>query len=132
MSGPHTKAFANLKSAKKGSELSAIGRGCLKIGQFRLPAFIFSNDELEDTLLGLDPLTAQGCTAIFTHESFHLYYKSNPKPILSGSKTTNQKAWKVQIQQPTLMDDTFAPHVLLHMEDTGPPGLPGGPPGGPM
>ena len=111
MSGPNTKAFANLKSAKKGSELSAIGRGCLQIGQFRLPAFIFSNDELEDTLLGLDPLTAQGCTAIFTHESFHLYYKSNPKPILSGSKTINQKAWKVQIQQPTITDDTLAPHV---------------------
>jgi hypothetical protein len=89
----------------------AIGRGCLQIGQFRLPAFIFSNDELEDTLLGLDPLTAQGCTAIFTHESFHLYYKTNPKPILSGSKTANQKAWKVQIQQPTLTDNTLAPHV---------------------
>ncbi len=28
MSGPNTKVFTNLKSAKKGSELSAIGRDC--------------------------------------------------------------------------------------------------------
>jgi hypothetical protein len=59
----NTRAFANLKSAKKGYELSAIGRGFLQIEKFCLPAFIFSNDELEDTLLGLDPLTEHGCTA---------------------------------------------------------------------
>ncbi len=63
------------------------------------PRFIFSDEELEDTLLGLDPLTAHGCTAISTHQSFHLHYKTSPEPILSGSKKTNQKAWKVQIQQ---------------------------------
>jgi hypothetical protein len=68
-------------------------------------AFIFGNDELEDTLLGLDPLSEHRCTAIFIHESFHLYYKTNPEPILSGSKTSNQKAWKVQIQQPTKAPD---------------------------
>jgi hypothetical protein len=91
MSAPNTKSFASLKSAKKGSELLAIGRGLLQIGPFCLQAFIFSDDELEDTLLGLDPLTEHGCTAIFTHESFHLYYKTNPEPILSGSKKSNQK-----------------------------------------
>ncbi len=58
----------------------------------------------------MDPLTAQGCTAIFTHKkSFHLFYKTNPEPILSGSKKTNQKAWKVQIQQPTLRNDDVPP-----------------------
>ncbi len=109
MSAPNTKSFASLKSAKKGSELSAIGRGLLQIGPFCLQAFIFSDDELEDTLLGLDPLTEHGCTAtIFTHESFHLYYKTNPEPILSGSKKSNQKAWKVQIQQ-----QTKAPDIVL-------------------
>ncbi len=67
MSAPNAKSFANLKSAKKGSELSAIGRGLLQIGPFCLQAFIFSDEELEDTLLGLNPLTEHGCTAIFTH-----------------------------------------------------------------
>jgi hypothetical protein len=86
MSGPNNKSFASLKSAKKGSELSAIGRGLLQIEPFCLQAFIFSDEELEDTFLGLDPLTEHGCTAIFTHQSFHLYYKTNPEPILSGSK----------------------------------------------
>jgi hypothetical protein len=105
MSAPNTKSFASLKSAKKGAELSAIGRGLLQIGPFSLQAFIFNDDELEDTLLGLDPLTEHGCTAIFTHESFHLYYKTNPEPILSGSKKSNQKAWKVQIQQQTKAPD---------------------------
>jgi hypothetical protein len=95
MPAPDTKSFAKLKSAKKGSDLSSIGRGVLQIGHFCLPAFIFSDEELEDTLLGLDPLTEHGCTAIFTHQSFHLYHKTNPEPILSGFKKTNQKAWKV-------------------------------------
>ncbi len=54
---PNGHAFASLKSAKKGSELLTIGKGVLQIGSFFLPVFIFSNDELEDTLLGLDPLT---------------------------------------------------------------------------
>ncbi len=85
MSAPDTKSFSNLKSAKKGSELSSIERGVLQIGPFCLQAFIFSDEELEDTLLGLDPLTEHGCAAIFTHQSFHLYYKTNPEPILSGS-----------------------------------------------
>jgi hypothetical protein len=106
MSAPNnTKSFASLKSAKKGSKLSAIGRGLLQTRSFCLQAFIFSDDELEDTLLGLDPLTEHGCTAIFTHESFHLYHKTNPEPILSGSKKSNQKAWKVQIQQQTKAPD---------------------------
>jgi hypothetical protein len=85
ISGPNTKSFSSLKSAKKISELSAIGRGLLQIGTFRLQAaFIFSDDKLE---------------AIFTHKSFHLYHKTRSEPILSGSKKANQKAWKVHIQQ---------------------------------
>jgi hypothetical protein len=48
---PNGHAFASLKSAKKGSELSAIGKGVLQILPFFHPAFIFSNDELEDTPL---------------------------------------------------------------------------------
>ncbi len=40
MSVPNTKSFAKLKSAKKGSDLSAIGRGVLQIGPF-CPGFHF-------------------------------------------------------------------------------------------
>jgi hypothetical protein len=71
MSGPNGHAFASLKSAKKGSELSAIGKGILQIGPFFLPAFIFSNDELEDTLLGLDPLTEAGSRQFSTKYRFN-------------------------------------------------------------
>ena len=97
---PNGHAFASLKSAKKGSALSAIGKGVLQIGPFFLPAFIFSNDELEDTLLGLDPLTEAGCTAVFNKESFQLFHGSNTQPVLSGVKELNQKAWRVEIHQP--------------------------------
>ncbi len=78
----------------------AIGKGVLQIGPFFLPAFIFSNDELEDTLLGLDPLTAAGCTAVFNKESFQLFHGSNKEPVLSGVKKLKQKAWRVEIHQP--------------------------------
>ena len=113
MSAPDTKSFANQKSAKKGSDLSSIGRGVLQIEPFCLPAFIFSDEELEDTLLGLDPLTEHGCTAIFTHQSFHLYHKTNPEPILSGYKKTNQKAWRVQIQQKSQSPESYQHLSLL-------------------
>ncbi len=89
---PHGHAFASLKSAKKGSALSAIGKGVLQIGPFFLPASIFSNDELEDTLLDLDPLTEAGCTAVFNKESFQLFHGSNKVPVLSGVKKLHQKA----------------------------------------
>ena len=100
MSAPNIKkSFASLKSAKKGSELSAIGRGLLQIGPFCLQAFIFSDEELEDALLGLGPLTEHGCTAIFTHQSFHLYYKTRidsiwikkgkPESMKGPDSTTN-------------------------------------------
>ncbi len=39
---PNGHAFPSLKSAKKGSELSAIGKGVLQIGPFFLPALIFN------------------------------------------------------------------------------------------
>jgi hypothetical protein len=72
----------------------------LQIGPFFLPAFIFSNDELENTLLGLDPLTEARCTAVFNKTSFQLFHGSNTEPVLSGVKKLNQKAWKVEIHQP--------------------------------
>ncbi len=85
---PNGHAFASLKSAKKGSALSAIGKGVLQIGPFFLPAFIFSNDELEDTLLGLDPLTETGCTAVFNKESFQLFHGSNTELTSSESSAS--------------------------------------------
>jgi hypothetical protein len=49
MANPNGHGFASLKSAKKGSELSAIVKCVLQIKPFYLSAFIFSNNELEDT-----------------------------------------------------------------------------------
>ena len=65
---PNAEPVMHLQTAKKGSTLHAIGQGLLYIGNFHLRAYIFKNDELNTSLLGLNPLTAQGCSATFTHE----------------------------------------------------------------
>ena len=99
MFGPNAEPGMHLQTAKKGSTLHAIGQGLLYIGNFHLRAYIFKNDELDTSLLGLNPLTAQGCSATFTHESFSLHHGPNPVPILSGYKHTTQDTWQVQIYQ---------------------------------
>lgn len=96
---PNAEPVMHLQTAKKGSTLHAIGQGLLYIGNFHLRAYIFKNDELNTSLLGLNPLTAQGCSATFTHESFNLHHGPNPVPILSGYKHTTQDTWQVQINQ---------------------------------
>jgi hypothetical protein len=98
MSNTKTQPFANLRSAKIGSELSPIGRGLLQIGPFYFPAYIFRDDELQDSLLGLNPLTKRGCSAIFTNQTFSLLHDLNKEPILHGSKTAYQNSWCVAIQ----------------------------------
>ncbi len=99
MSDTKTQPFANLRSAKIGSELSPIGCGLLQIGPFCFPAYIFRDDELLDSLLGLNPLTKRGCSAIFTNRTFSLLHDLNKEPILHGSKTAYQNSWRVAIQQ---------------------------------
>ena len=96
---PNAEPIVHLQTAKKGSTLHAIGQGLLHIGNFHLRAYIFKNDELDTSLLGLNPLTAQGCKATFTHDSFSLHHDPNPGPILSGYKHTTQDTWHVRINQ---------------------------------
>jgi hypothetical protein len=93
MSDTKTQPFAKLTSAKIGSELSPIVRGLLQIGPFCFPAFIFRGDELQDSLLGLNPLTKRGCSAIFTNQNFSLLHDFNKEPILHGSKTALHGVW---------------------------------------
>ena len=82
-----------------GSEFSPIGRGLLQIGPFCFPAYIFRDDELRESLLGLDPLTKRGCSAMFTDKTFNLHHGANSEPILYGSKNINQNSWRVTFQQ---------------------------------
>jgi hypothetical protein len=106
MFGPNAEPVVHLQTAKKRSTLHAIGQGLLYIGNFHLRAYIFRNDELDTSLLGLNPLTAQGCKATFTHESFSLHHGPNSAPILSGYKHTTQNTWQVQINQiESFLDD---------------------------
>jgi hypothetical protein len=63
----NSKSYATIKCAKQGVVLTAIGTGSLNIGRFCLQAFICRDNELQHSLLGLNPLTARGCTAQFTN-----------------------------------------------------------------
>jgi hypothetical protein len=99
MSETNTQPFANVRSAKIGSELSPIGSGLLQIGPFCFPAYIFRDDKLQESLLGLNPLTKRGCSATFTNQTFSLLHDLNKEPILHGSKTAHQNSWRVAIQQ---------------------------------
>ncbi len=65
-----SRSYAIIKCAKQGANLMAIGTGSLSIGLFCLQAFICRDNELQHSLLGLNPLTARGCTAEFTNKLF--------------------------------------------------------------
>jgi hypothetical protein len=107
MFGPNAEPVVHLQTAKKGSRLHAIGQGLLYIGNFHLRAYIFKSDELDMSLLGLNPLTAQGCSTTCTHESFSLHHGPNPEPILSGNKQATQDTWQVQINR----TESFTPNT---------------------
>ncbi len=82
----NSKSYATIKCAKQGAILTAIGTGSLTIGRFRIQAFICRNHELQHSLLGLNPLTARGCTAEFTNRYFRLNHTARLQPILVGYK----------------------------------------------
>jgi hypothetical protein len=73
----NSKSHATIKCAKQGAILTAIGMGSLPIGRFRIQAFICRNHELQHSLLGLNPLTAKGCTAELTNRYFRLNHTAS-------------------------------------------------------
>jgi hypothetical protein len=102
----NSKSYATIKCAKQGAILTAIGMGSLSIGRFRIQAFICRNHELQHSLLGLNPLTAKGCTAEFTNRYFRLNHAACLQPILVGYKHHRQTLWRVTIPPPK--QDTIA------------------------
>ena len=114
-----SKSYATIKCAKQGAILTAIGTGSLTIGRFRIQAFICRNHELQHSLLGLNPLTAKGCTAEFTNQYFRLNQTACfcLQPILVGCKYHRPTLWRVTIPPPqhdtitiprAIADDPFA------------------------
>ncbi len=96
----NSKCFATIKCAKQGAILTAIGLGSLTIERFRIQAFICRNDELQHSLLGLNPLTTKGCTAEFTNKYFRLNHSACLQPILVGYKHHRPTLWRVIIPPP--------------------------------
>ncbi len=115
----NSKSYATIKWAKQGAVLAAIGTGSLTIGRFRLQAFICRNTELQHFLLGINPLTARGCTAEFTNRYFRLNHTACLQPNLVGYKYLRPTLWRVTIPPPqpdtiiiprAIADDPFLPH----------------------
>jgi hypothetical protein len=115
----NSKSYATIKFAKQGAVLTAIGTGTLTIGRFRLQAFICRNNELQHSLLGINPLTTKGCTAEFTNRYFRLNHTACLQPILAGYKYLRPLLWRVTIPPPqqdtiatprAIADDPFLAH----------------------
>ena len=96
----NSKSYATIKCAKQGAVLTAIGTGSITIGRFRIQAFICRNHELQNSLLGLNPLTARGCTAEFTNRFFRLNHTACLQPILVGYEYHRPTLWRVTIPPP--------------------------------
>ncbi len=107
----NSKSYATIKCAKQGALLTAIGMGSLNIGRFRIQAFICRNHELQHYLLGLNPLTARGCTAEFTNKYFRPNHAACLQPILVRYKHHRPTLWRVTIPPPK-QDTTAIPRAI--------------------
>ena len=88
--------FAVLKAANHGV-LKAIGRGFLEMADLRVRAYIFSDHDLANNLLGLLPFTNLGCTGVFKPHSFHIFKGNERTAILSGTRDSANALWRVPI-----------------------------------
>ncbi len=80
-----SRNYATITCAKQGAKITVIGTGSLTIGRFRFRAFICRDDELQHSLLGLNPLMEKGCTAEFTDK----FFKLNHTACLLSLQDTN-------------------------------------------
>jgi hypothetical protein len=60
-----------------------------------IPAYIFSDADLKQTLLSLSALTNRGCTVELTKTEITIYYKN--KVILHGSKLPTDRLWTIDM-----------------------------------
>ncbi len=81
-----SRSYATITCAKQGAKITAIGTRSLTIGRFRLQAFICRDNELQHSLLGLNPLTERGCTAEFTDRFVKLHHTACLQSVLAGYK----------------------------------------------
>jgi hypothetical protein len=71
--------FAELKAANHGV-LTAIGRGLLLVSGLAVIAYIFSDMDLANNLLGLVPFVNLECAGVFKPRSFQIYKENEQTP----------------------------------------------------
>jgi hypothetical protein len=112
--------YATITCAKQGAKITVIGTGSLTIGRFHLRAFICRDDELQYSLLGLNPLMEKGCTAEFTDKFFKLNHTACLQPVLTGYKYLRPTLWRVSIppaQHHPTMNEAFKVSPMSEMTD---------------
>jgi hypothetical protein len=78
------------------------------------PSFICRDNELQHSLLGLNPLTARGCTAELTNKYFKLHPTACLRPILVvGYKHLRPTLWRVTIP-PAHLEPTPIPRSVAN------------------
>jgi hypothetical protein len=92
-----SRNYATVTCAKQGAKITIIGTGSLTIGRSRLQAFICRDNELQHSLLGLNPLMERGCTAEFTDRFSKLHHTASLQPVLAGYKYLHPTLWRVTI-----------------------------------
>jgi hypothetical protein len=108
---PHHPPYAVLKAANN-SELTAIGRGTLKLAGLTAPAFIFRDNQLAANLLGLAPFCDLGCVAVFKKQNFQLFRHPRAAPIMAGIRTPNQSLWEIAIPTAIMTDHIPPPSTM--------------------
>ena len=82
-----------------GESICSIGHGTINIGDnVNAPAFVFTDSDLQHSLLGLSPLTNEaGCSISLDKES--IVISRDNKVIAQGRKLPTEKLWKLQLQK---------------------------------
>ncbi len=110
----NSRSYATIKCAKQEAVLTAVGTGSLSIGRFYLQAFICRDNELQHSLLGLNPSTARECTAEFTDIFFKLHHTACLQPILVGYKYLHPTLWHLPIP-PAQQNPIPLPRTVIDM-----------------
>jgi hypothetical protein len=95
--------FAELKAANHGV-LTAIGRGTLLVSNLAVTAYIFSDRDLANNLVGLVPFANLRCTGVFKPRSFQIYKDNERTPILSGTRDDPESLWRVLLSPNSIQD----------------------------
>jgi hypothetical protein len=77
--------------------LCATDCGKLTIANLTVDAYLFHDEELANNLLGIQPFSNLGCTAIFHPHWFGIYPSQETTPIVVGTRDAADALWTIDL-----------------------------------